>query len=398
MSYVGSRLPIHRPLAERPSGLFLYYMTPIPLRLRSLRPLGFAIMFAAVDATSGCDAPDDVLFVPPVVEPLEIRPGVFRITYNRDVDVVRGFTPDGTRIVYRSRGLAGFGEGWRILSVPVDGGQVHEEAAIYRQALRSPVGHLLIQGDRRVLVVWRREAAGAETCKGCPGLPVIGLSILRLNAADGAPLSAFPTRSLFLPNHASTSPCDHRVRLTPTEREVVDRGVDPYGPVIAPNTSVGVYSDGDVLWRFDLDDPTVPRDSIGTGAFPALSPDGTLLAAAIPLGADSVSDFCSFGLCPCIQETVTITASAWSVVVHDLTGGTVDTVASGMEPQFAPDGSRLLVRRIDALYWIDLSSGSEELIAGTSGAYAPRIAPDGSVLAFSTSLDGNPDVFFVRVQ
>ena len=76
----------------------------------------------------GCTEPEDVLFKPPVVEPVD-EGHRFRLTNNPGPDVVRGFTPDGERILYRSHGLTGFGEDWRILSVPVGGGPAREEGA-----------------------------------------------------------------------------------------------------------------------------------------------------------------------------------------------------------------------------------------------------------------------------
>ncbi len=71
---------------------------------------------------------------------------------------------------------------------------------------------------------------------------------------------------------------------------------------------------------------------------------------------------------------------------------------SGEGPRFHPSGSRLLVSRFDGLHWIDLETGATESVPETGGAYAPAISPDGTMLAFSMSLFGNPDVFLLVLE
>jgi hypothetical protein len=74
--------------------------------------------------------------------PEEISPGLFRVTWNPAPDVVRGFTPDGARILYQSRDLTGFGPGWYVLSVGITAGDVREEASVYRSRVRRwPTPH-----------------------------------------------------------------------------------------------------------------------------------------------------------------------------------------------------------------------------------------------------------------
>jgi hypothetical protein len=347
---------------------------------------------------TGCAAPKDTVFDRPASPPEEISPGVFRVTWNPAPDVVRGFTPDGGRILYQSRDLVGLGAGWYVLSIGIAGGDVREEASVYRRALRDPVGELAIAPSYRLLVTWRAPSEGAASCPTCPPPPTaIDVAIRHLPLEDGAPLSQLPARDFVLTNHASNG-CQHRIRLDPVEQLVQARRVNPYGPVERPDQSAGYYSDGDAVWRYDPADPSAPPDSIGLGAFPALSPDGGLLAAAIPTGVDSASTFCSFGLCPCTQETVTFSATDWQILVYDLAAGTVSPLGAGSEPAFDPRASRVAVRRADALYWLDLAGGVASVIPGTTGGYAPAITPDGALLAFSADTFGNPDVFFVRVR
>jgi hypothetical protein len=359
------------------------------------RPAAVAL---AVALLAGCAEPDDTVFARPSVAPVEIAPGLFRVTWNAAPDVVRGFSPDGARIVYQSRDLPGLGAGWYVLSVSLADGAVREEASVYRQALIDPLGQVVLRTSHRVLVTWHAVPDGAITCPTCPSPPsAIGIALLRLPLADGVPLSALPTRTITLPNHESAL-CRNRIRLGPAEREVQARRANPYGPVEAPGDSVGFYSDGEAVWRYDPADPTTPPDSLAPGTDPALSPDGALLAVAVPVGLDSTSSLCSIGLCPCVQETVTITAAGWETLLYDLAAGTVRSLGTGLEPAFDPLGSRVAVRRADALYWVDLASGTATRIPGTDGGYAPAVAPDGSLLAFSAETFGNPDVFFVRLR
>ena len=365
-------------------------MTSIPTRL--------AVVVLGAVAPLACEPPDDVLFTRQAFEPQEIRPGLFRVTWNTGPDVVRGFTPDGRRIVYRSRGLAAFGSDWRVLSVPVDSGDIREEAGIYRAVLRNPVGHIGMERQRRYLVIWNAALEGVETCGGCPPAPpAVELTVIVLEPEDGRPLSSLPTRNLLLPNNASTLPCDHRIRIRPADHELIERSVNPFGPASVEDSPVAYLSDGETVWRFEVERPSAAPESIGPGAFPALSPDGLLLAVAVPTITDSVTDICSRGLC-CIQETVTITAPTWTIVLYDLAADSSWMLTSGSEPRFHPSGSRLLVSRFDGLHWIDLETGATESVPETGGAYAPAISPDGTMLAFSTSLHGNPDVFYVFID
>jgi hypothetical protein len=371
---------------------------------RTSAPLLFALPLLAA-----CAEPDDVLFIPPPVPPAEIAPGLFRVTWNPAPDVVRGFTPDGARIVYQGRDLPGTDPGWSLLTVGVTDGVVREEARIYRLALTDTVAHVVLGASDRLLVTWRAVVDGQVNCTTCPPPPAaIDFAVRRLPLTDGAPVSALPTRNVPLPNYlvAATTCADgsidaagmHRIRVRPADLEIQLRRVNPFGPVELADRSAGFYSDGEVLWRYDPADPAAPPDSVGPGAFPALSPDGLRLAAAVPLGLDSASGQCASGLCPCRQETVTITTTGWAVLLYDLAGGSVAPLASGLEPTFDPLAPRLAVRRPDGLYWVDLASGDAAPIPNSDGGYAPAVAPDGSILAFTAGRFDNPDIFFVRIR
>jgi hypothetical protein len=354
---------------------------------------------------SACGEPEDTLFAPPPIPPAEIAPGLFRVTWHDGPDVVRGFTPDGQQIVYQSRDLPGFGVGWRVLTAGLADGAVREEAEAYRRGLIEPVGNVVVGGSDRLLITWRSE--GLLTCpEPCPPAPpVIGLAIWRLPPTGVVPFSSLPQpRVSALPVSRTTNvfcfddgPYLHHIRQRPAEGEVMDRRTNPYGPVERADASAGFYSDGETIWRYDPADPAAPADSLGPGAFPALSPDGRLLAVAVPVGLDSTMAQCASGLC-CFQETITITLTSWQVVLYDVDAGGSAALGPGLEPVFDPLAARLAVRRPDALYWVDLGTGDASVIPGSEGGYAPAMSPDGSLLAFTASRFTSPDVFYLTLR
>jgi hypothetical protein len=355
---------------------------------------------------AGCREPDDTLFVRPTLPPVEIAPGLFRVTWHDAPDVVRGFTPDGQHIVYQSRDLPGFGEGWRVLTAGMADGVVREEAGAYRQGLIEPVGTVVVGTQDRLLAVWRTESV--VTCAGCPPPPaVLDLTIWRLPPTDVVPFATLPPpRAIPLPvfqlvdvqcGDPPPGPFLRQIRERPAEREVIDRRTNPYGPVELPDGSAAFYSNGEGIWRYDPADGTAPADSIGPGAFPALSPDGLTLAGAVAVGLDSTVSRCTGGFC-CLQDNIAITFAGWELVLVDLATGGSRTLGPGLEPAFDPLAGRLVARRSDALYWVDLGTGDPTLITGTEGGFAPAISPDGSLLAFSADRFGNADVFYVRIR
>ena len=362
-----------------------------------------AVVPMVVVLLAACERPDDVLFIPEAVPPREIASGLYRVTWHRDADVVRGFTLDGARIVYQSRNLPGFGPGSYVLSVGVVEGDVRGDFHVYQRALLDTIAHVAFVSMARVLVTWRTVSDDAAiSCPNCPPPPpAFEIGFRRLPPDGIVPIANIPTRSVRLRNQFTvfSSGCPtHTVRIRPAEREILARLVNPFGPVETADGSTGFYSDGETLWRYEPWDASAPPDSIGPGAFPTLSSDGSLLAAAVATVVDSTEGVCFFGACPCRQETVEIDAAGWEIVLHDLNGGTVTSLGPGLEPAFDPLARRVAVRRPDALYWIELATGTAEIIAGTEGGYAPAVAPDGSKLAFSAETFGNSDVFYVRLR
>ena len=373
------------------------------------------LLIAATAFVVACADSGDVLYAPEPVSPIEVQPGFFRVTIDPAPDYVRGFTPQGDTILFRGfRGLIlGTGDSaWQILGAPVAGGHgTREEAALYRAVFTRPIGTIVVRPADRLVTTWQRgndrTFDGPAGCEPFNYVRVWRMILWRLPPDDGAALSSIPTwrvrtptvdTLIFDPN-LPVSQIRYRMRFNLAEAEVVS-GANPYGPAAATDGSTVVYSDGDNLWRVPLADPAAARDSLGPGFFPALSPDGSLLASVNPVGLDSsfAADTVFRLLFKCIQDNWTMTASGFTTtVVKSATGDTV-RVVPGTEPVFDPAGTRLFVRRPEGIVAVDLASGVETLLDNTAGAFSLAVSPDGAYLAFSRTVSRNTDVYYVTLK
>jgi hypothetical protein len=308
---------------------------------------------------------------------------------------VRGALPDG-RILFRTRDLVPFDRGWLLASIHPDGGPAQEEVAVYRQAYLADVGSLTAAGDRRVLALWVPSVPGIDGCPppAPPPPAVVSIALAELGSVDGTPVAGLPTRELSTGAAVGSGTGNVRVRVSPALREMDANGGNPFGPALARDGAV-VYSDGDSLWLAGLDSGEEP-EFLGLGAYPATSQDLRLLAFARPVSVDStaVQYVVPVGIGVCIQEHVEVTAAGWQIVVRDLDTGDETVLGAGLEPVFDPMAARVLARD-GALIWYDLSTGDRSALPGSDGSFAPAIARDGSILAFSRSDNGNTDVFVV---
>jgi len=347
-----------------------------------------------------CGSPSDVLFDVPPFAPVEVEPGVFRVTSGSGRAVARGFLPDG-RILFRAFDVPALDPGWLLLSVPPGPGRVREEVAVYRSALLDDLGHLVATDEGRLLAAWKAPLPGQHGCPApAPRTPApVSLSILALSRYDGTPIAAIPTRPVPSSLVRGEGTLAQRVRVHPAARDVERTGGNAFGPVLLPGGTEMIYSDGEQLWRVAPADTLAAAQLIGLGAYPAVSPDGRTLVYARPVGLDSVVQTYSIpiGIDFCNEEHVEVTASGWEVVSRDLGSGVEQVLADGLDPAFDPLGGRVVVRA-GQLQWVDLETGSTSPIPGTAGAFGPSVSPDGALLVFSR-LDGpaNSDVYFVRI-
>jgi len=366
---------------------------------------------ACLALLAACHAPSDVVADSPAFAPVEDQDGRFRVTSGSGPEVVRGFLPDG-RLLFRTFDLQPFGPDWVLVSAPLEGGLIREEFGVYRPALLDDMSHLAHDGARRVLVLWKAAVPGVHGCPdssltsaGIPGPAPrtpspVGVTFYALPAVDGTPVAAIPSRFISTNLVSGAGTTQQRVRVFPTLRDVDRTGANAFGPVMHPSSDDLIFSDGEFLWRASISDTSAPPVLIGEGAFPALSPDGTRLAYARPVGLDSVITTFSvpLGLASCFEEHVEISASGWEIIIRELGSGAEASVADGLDPAFDPVANRLVVRGPD-LRWVDLAGGSVLSIPGTPGAFAPTFSAGGDVLAFSLL---NPvtgaDVYFLPVS
>jgi len=348
----------------------------------------------AVGLLTACESPSDVVVDPPVFAPVEDEGGRFRVTWGSEQDGVRGFLPDG-RLLFRTFDLVPFGEDWILASAPLEGGLIREELAVYRPALRQQMGALASDTVRRVLGGWHAASPGVHGCPSpAPRTPTpVAITLYALLATDGTPVASLPSRYVPMTTVAGAGTTAQRIRVNPAVRDADRDGSNPFGPVLLSGSTELIYSDGEQLWRASVTDTSTPPVLIGSGAYPALSPDRRTLAYSRPIGLDStVSTYrIPLGFVSCNEEHVEVTASSWEVVLRDLESGSEQILGEGRDPAFDPSAPRLVVRLTD-LRWLDLVTGAATPIRATTGGLAPAVSADGGILAFSVG----GDVYFRR--
>jgi hypothetical protein len=374
------------------------------------RPGWIPFVLLCAIGSFACDSPSDVVFEDPPYPPVEVEPGVFRLTFGPGAAVARGFLPDG-RLLFRAYDLPPLERDWLLVSVPPDGGRLREEARVYRTALIDDLGHLAVRNGRRLLVLWKAPLPGVHGCPdssatvlGTPGpaprTPApIGLTIFALPEIDGTPVTAIPSRFVATSLVEGEGTLQQRVRVHPAARDADRTGANAFGPVVLPGGNEMIYSDGERIWRAAISDTSTVPALLGLGAYPTLSPDGGMLAFARPVGLDSVVRRFTVpvGLVVCVEEHVEIIAAGWDVVLRALGTDVEEVIASGLDPAFDPLGGRVVIRN-DQLLWVDLGTGAILPIPGTTGGFAPIPSPDGELLAFSRlTTPTNSDVYFVTI-
>jgi hypothetical protein len=363
------------------------------------------VTFVALVAMA-CADPGDVLYTPPPLPPIEVAPGLFRVTFDPAPDYVRGFTPTGDTILF-ARHITTPPTRTEIRGLAATGGPGIEQVYIYRAALNLPFGTLVSRDSDRFVAWWQPGTDGLSYGPaGCPNqrtLPAWMYGIVRLPPHDGGALSSLPTWVVRTPT--SDTLINTALLLALAVRfdfgeSAAEAGGNPFGPVAALDAPQGYYVSGDTVWRIQLHDAAVPAVEIGPGIFPAVSPDGSLLAVAVPVGVDStfVSRTTGTGLRGCRQDAWTLTTTSWTTVVTHVVGG--DTVATfdGTEPRFDADGTRIVVSRPAGLVWVDLATKAATAIPNTAGASNAAVSPDGIYLAFTLVVNQNADVYFVQLK
>jgi len=189
------------------------------------------------------------------------------------------------------------------------------------------------------------------------------------------------------------------LRLLPEDIDAHERGMNPFGPSFGAALTPFYVSSGTAVYRASGTPSAPALDSVTMGSYPAVSPDGSLLAFTRTTLADSTTGTCIIvlGLGACIQTTVTISEGAREIWVRDLATGDERLLGAGWSPAFDATGTRIVVATAAGFDWIDVASGARTGIPNTAGAHSPAVSPDGKRLAFVAAWSGQPDVYFMAI-
>jgi len=363
-----------------------------PPRTRTL----VAVLVSLVALTCGVD--DPVIFPAEPSTPVEVRPGIFRLTYHLEADVFPTWT-DSVTVSYRSKALPPYDTGFVLLQRSVHGGPATEREVVFRrQALVLSLVPVSApgRGGEMHLVYWMQAKNDAALCAlPCPPAAAQGVRVLDPATSD----TITELEGWTVPFGRITGSGSPQVglRLVPEDLDARDGWMNPFGPAYGEATTPFYLSSGTAIFRASESGTTPMLDSVTTGSYPALSPDGSLLAFTRTILVDSTTAICTvdFGLGPCIQATVTITEGGREVWVRDLTTGAERSLGAGWAPTFDAAGTRVAVASAAGLDWIDVSTGVRTGIPNTAGAHSPAVSPDGSRLAFVAEWAGQPDVYFL---
>jgi hypothetical protein len=364
----------------------------------------------AVLAVVACADPSDVLYEPEVSAPIEVSPGLFRLTTNPGPDYVRGVMADG-RVLYLTSGLQGGPSDPGIVSVDPAGGTVRSEAGAYGTVLPGLIINDYHATDTRRTLLTVIPPRGRDHYCGDIGFPAptpafVAWRLFVLPGTDGAAFSSLNRfeRTLPLIQNAGFDASGRpngpkRIRFVPALHDADSSGTRALGPAISASGQHAYLSDADSIWRLDLTDTTVSPVAITEGSYPVLTAGGEALFVARASLADSVSTptVVVYGLIACSQTIVTYTVGEWTTVRVDLASGTEDTIGIGTDAALLGD-TALVVRRPDGLHALRLSDGVSTLLMDDPTATSPAVAPDGSFIAFTSRRFGNPDVMLLRFQ
>ncbi|MEX1050287.1 MAG: hypothetical protein WEC54_01935, partial [Gemmatimonadales bacterium] len=350
-----------------------------------------------------------VLYEPEASVPVEVSPGLFRLTTNTGPDYVRGVLADG-RVLYLTSGLEGGPAAPGIVSVTPDGGPVRSEAGAYGTVLPGLVINDYYATSTRRTLLTVIPPRGRDHYCGDIGFPAptpqfVGWRLFVLPESDGPAFSSlnrfereFPlfANSGFDPSGRPNQP--KRIRLVPALHDADSSGTRSAGPAITASGQYAYLSDMEMIWRIDLSDTTAAPVAVTEGAYPLLSAGGDALFVARASLTDSLSTptLVVYGFAGCFQTIVTFTVSEWTTIRIDI-AGVEDTIGVGSEAALLGD-SALVVRRPDGLHALRLSDGVSTRIIEDPTARSPAVAPDGSFIAFTSRRFGNPDVFVLRLD
>ena len=350
----------------------------------------------------GCEFDEPVIFDPEPSVPQEVaqRPGIFRLTYHLEPDLFPTWI-DSVTVSYRGVGLPPYDTGFVLLERSVLGGPATERETTYRPQAAGlslvPVS-VPASGSDSHLVYWSAAKNGVLLCSiPCP--PAAAQGVVILDPTTGDTITDLRGWTVPFGRITGSGSGQIRLRLVPEDLDARDRWMNPFGPAYDGASTPFYVSSGTAIVRASGSSTSPALDSVTTGSYPALSPDGSLLAFTRTTLVDSTTATCtvSFGLGSCTQTTVTITDGGREIWVRDLATGVERSLGAGWSPTFDATGGRVVVATAAGLDWIDVASGARSGIPNTGGAHSPVMSPDGKRLAFVAEWEGQPDVYFLVI-
>lgn len=350
---------------------------------------------------SACEVDDPVIYQAEPSTPGEVRPGIFRLTYHLEPDVFPTWI-DSVTVSYRGMSLPPYDTGFVLLQRSVLGGPATEREATFRPQAPGlslvPVS-VPVSGGETHLVYWSAAKNDVALCSiPCP--PAAAQAVQVLDPATGDTITKLGGWVVPFGRITGSGSGQVRLRLVPEDLDARDRWMNPFGPAYGDASTPFYVSSGTAIFRASGSSTSPALDSVTPGSYPALSPDGSLLAFTRTTLADSTTATCtvSFGLGSCTQTTVTISEGARELWVRDLATGVERSLGAGSSPTFAATGGRVVVATAAGLDWVDVASGARTGIPNTAGAHSPVMSPDGKRLAFVAQWEGQPDVYVLAIS
>jgi hypothetical protein len=374
-----------------------------PVRGARRRALG-AVFALLVAPEVGCTVDDSVIYDAQPGVPGEVRPGIFRLTYHLEPDLYPTWI-DSATVGYQGRGLSPFDTGFVLLQRSIHGGPATERERRFREQAAEfslvPVAVPVIAGEP-YLVYWVAATHGFQLClRPCPPVASRGVRVLDPWASDS--LALLPGWNLLFHRITDSLGVPNRhvdVRLLPEDLDALDRWRNPFGPAYGRALTPFYLSSGMTIFRASGTPAAPALDSVTAGSYPALSPDGSLLAFTRTALGDSTTGTCIvvLGAGACIQTTVTVSEGGRVIWVRDLTTGIERSLGPGAGPAFDVTATRIVVAAAGGLDWIDAASGARSGIPNTAGAHSPTVSPDGRHVAFVAEWEGQPDIYFMALS
>lgn len=354
----------------------------------------------AFAAACGVEAPIVVPEDP--AAPFEVRPGIFRLTFNRRPDLHPGWL-DSVTVAYRTKNLLPYDTTIVLFARSIHGGvavPVEPRSVVEFTAVRQPVSASGRPDGTRQFGLWVQPILLQDICPPpCPAPPTIHVTAVRVDAASGPGGWQWTEEFARIDTPQRGDTIRVLYRIVPPDSEALVLGRNPFGPAWSETSRRLAVSDGESVLVSEGGEAD-PLTGVTSGAYPALSAGGRRLAFTRFVVTDSVTTECVVQVVDitCIQNSTSYSVERREIWVRDLATGDEQLVTEGDQAVFDPAGDRLLVARAGGLNWVALGDGAETPIPNTAGAHSPAVSPVGRYVAFVAEWEGQPDVYFMALN